>query len=110
MSFLLESSRQCKSDSKAFLFSLKNPTNDPRKLPQIHNRIVNRVCAVVQRPIRGPSFAGLNIPRHANRNGSCNEYLGYAYTVPSGKPGDPFLTGDNSFTASEVETFYEAIQ
>ena len=107
MSFLLESSRQCKSDSKAFLFSLKNPTNDPRKLPQIHNRIV---CAVVQRPIRGLSFAGLNIPRHANRNGSCNEYLGYAYTVPSGKPGDPFLTGDNSFTASEVETFYEAIQ
>ncbi|XP_067047394.1 uncharacterized protein [Acropora muricata] len=102
-----ESSRQCKSDSKAFLFSLKNPTNDPRKLPQIHNRID---CVVVQRPIRGPSFAGLNIPRHANRNGSCNEYLGYAYIVPSGKPGDRFLTGDNSFTASEVETFYEAIQ
>jgi len=107
MSFLLESSRQCKIDSKAFLFSLKNPTNDPRKLPQIHNRIV---CAVVLRPHRGPSFSGLSIPEHANRNGSCREYLGYAYTVPSGKLGDPFLTGANRFTASEVETFYETIQ
>ena len=109
MSFLLESSRRCESDSKAFLFSLINPANNPRKLPQIDDKVV---CAVVQRPLLGPSFAGLSIPDHANRNGFCREYLGYAYTVPSGKPGDPFLTGapDNRFTASEVETFYETIQ
>ena len=38
------------------------------------------------------------------------ERLGYTYTLPSSKLGDPFLTGDNRFTASEVETFYETIQ
>ncbi|XP_044181238.1 protein jagged-1-like [Acropora millepora] len=102
-----ESSRRCKNDSKAFLFSLKNPTNDPRKLPQIDNW---NSCAVILRPRLGPSFGGLRIRDHANRNRSCFEYLGYTYTVPSGKPGDPFLTGDTWFTASEVETFYETIQ
>ena len=107
MSFLLESSRLCKNDSKAFLFSLKNPTNDPRNLSQIDDR---RACAVLPRKSLGPSFGGLRIPDHANRNRSCSEYLGRIYTVPSGKRGDPFLTGDNWFTASEVETFYETIQ
>ena len=109
MSFLLENSRSrwCKSDSKAFLFSLKNPTNNPRKLPQIDNKLV---CAVVHGPPLGPSFGDLKIRDHANRNRSCSERLGKTYTIPSGKPGDPFLTGDNSFTASEVETFYETIQ
>ena len=107
MSFLLESSRLCKNDSKAFLFSLKNPTNDPRKLPQIHNW---NFCAVLSHRRLGPSFDDLRIRDHANRNRSCNEYLGYTYTVPSGKRGDPFLTGDSRFTASEVETFYETIQ
>ena len=107
MSFLLESSGWCKNDSKAFLFSLKNPTNDPRNLSQIKDW---RPCAVLQYPSFGPSFGGLRIPEHANRNRPCFEYLGLTYTVPSGKPGDPFLTGDNWFTASEVETFYETIQ
>jgi len=107
MSFLLESSGWCKNDSKAFLFSLKNPTNDPRKLSQIDDR---RSCAMLQNPSLGPFFRDLSIPDHANRNRSCYEYLGLTYTIPSGKPGDPFLTGDNWFTASEVETFYETIQ
>ena len=107
MSFLLENSEWCKKDSKAFLFSLKNPTDDPRKLPQVDKW---RNCAVVHGPPLGPSFGDLRIRDHANRNRSCSERLGYTYTVPSGKRGDPFLTGDSRFTASEVETFYETIQ
>ena len=97
----------CKNDSKAFLFSLKNPTNNPRNLPQIDNW---SFCAVLPRPRLGPSFADLIIRDHTNRKGYCYEALGYVYTVPSGKPGDPFLTGNRFFTASEVETFYQITQ
>ena len=107
MSFLLESSGWCKNDSKAFLFSLKNPTNDPRNLSQIDDW---DICAVLHHRSLGPCFADLIIQDHANRNRSCSEHLGNTYTVPSGKRRDPFLTGDNRFTASEVETFYETIQ
>ena len=107
LSVFLENSKWCKDDSKAFLFSLKNPTNDPRKLPQTDKR---RPCAMVYGPPLGPSFGDLRIRDHANRNRSCFELLGYTYTVPSGKRGDPFLTGKRLFTVSELETFYETIQ
>ena len=65
---------------------------------------------MVQYPSLGPSFGDLRIRDHANRNRSCFEELGYTFTIPSGKRGDPFLTGNRFFTASEVETFYETIQ
>ena len=109
MSFLLESLRQCKKDSKAFLFSLKNPTNNPRKLPQTHKW---SFCAVLDHSFKGPSFGyrGLRIENHANINATSYEYLGPNYAAPSGKRGDPFLTENNWFTVREVETFYETIQ
>ena len=65
---------------------------------------------MIHYPGNGPCFWDLRIRDHANRKRSCNEKLGYAFTVPSGKPDDPFLTGDTWFAASEVETFYETIQ
>ncbi|KAK2559897.1 hypothetical protein P5673_017467 [Acropora cervicornis] len=85
------SSRGCKKDSKAFLFSLKNPTNNPRKLPQNHKW---SRCPVLDHSFQGPSFGyrGLRIENHANINATSYEYLGLTYAAPSGKPGDPFLT------------------
>ena len=65
---------------------------------------------MVYGPPLGPSFGDLRIRGHANRNRSCFEDLGLFYTTPSGKRGDPFLTGNRWFTASEIETFYEIIQ
>ncbi|XP_015753502.1 PREDICTED: uncharacterized protein LOC107333242 isoform X1 [Acropora digitifera] len=90
----------------AFLFSLKNPTNDPRKLPHMDGKSYSmRDYGHV-----GPSFGqgiDLYIASNANKNSDSYEKLGYTYTVPSGRAGDPFLTGATRFTPSEIETFYE---
>ncbi|XP_067048025.1 uncharacterized protein [Acropora muricata] len=98
-----------KNDSKAFLFSLKNPTNNPRKLLQIDNKSLYSVDHYVH---YGPSFgrSDLLIRLSPNRSRYSSENLGYTYTVPSGKRSDPFLTGNNRFIASEIETFYETTQ
>ena len=58
----------------------------------------------------GPCFGegiDLYIASNANKNSDSYEKLGYTYTVPSGRAGDPFLTGATRFTPSEIETFYE---
>ena len=98
-----------KNDSKAFLFSLKNPTNNPRKLLQIDN---NSLYSVDHYLHYGPSFgdSDLLIRLPSNPRTYSSENLGYTYTVPSGKRSDPFLTGNNSFITSEIETFYETTQ
>ena len=117
--FFLESSDTWKNDPKAFLFSLKNPTNNPTKLLQIDS---SSSYSVRDHPRRGPSFGyshkggyiDLRISDRANMYNKAShksyEYLGTIYTVPSGKHGDPFLTGDRLFVASEIETFYETIR
>ncbi|XP_015778011.1 PREDICTED: fibrillin-1-like [Acropora digitifera] len=104
-----ETSLLWKNDSKAFLFSLKNPTNNPRKLLQIDNKSLYSVDHYVH---YGPSFgrSDLLIRLSPNRSRYSSENLGYTYTVPSGKRSDPFLTGNNRFIASEIETFYETTQ
>ena len=95
-----------RNDLSAFLFSLKNPTNDPRKLPHRAGRSYSmRDYAGV-----GPSFGqgkDLFIASNAYKNSKSYENLGHTYTVPSGRTGDPFLTGATHFTPSEIETFYE---
>ncbi|XP_044181736.1 uncharacterized protein LOC122962616 [Acropora millepora] len=114
-----QSSDTWKNDPKAFLFSLKNPTNNPTKLLQIDS---SSSYSVRDHPRRGPSFGyshkggyiDLRISDRANMYNKAShksyEYLGTIYTVPSGKHGDPFLTGDRLFVASEIETFYETIR
>ena len=90
----------------AFLFSLKNPTNDPRKLPHM----AGKSNSMRDYGHVGPSFGegiDLFIASNANKNSDSYEKLGYTYTVPSGRAGDPFLTGATRFTPSEIETFYE---
>ncbi|XP_029190864.2 uncharacterized protein LOC114957549 isoform X2 [Acropora millepora] len=93
-----------RNDLSAFLFSLKNPTNDPRKLPhRAGGSYSMRDFAGI-----GPSFGqDLFIANNANKNSKSYENLGHTYTVPSGRTSDPFLTGATHFTPSEVETFYE---
>ncbi|KAK2553475.1 hypothetical protein P5673_025235 [Acropora cervicornis] len=104
-----ETSLLWKNDSKAFLLSLKNPTNNPRKLLQIDNNSLYSVDHYVH---YGPSFGDrdLRIRLPSNPRTYSSENLGYTYTVPSGKRSDPFLTGNNRFIASEIETFYETTQ
>ncbi|XP_015751579.1 PREDICTED: uncharacterized protein LOC107331498 isoform X2 [Acropora digitifera] len=101
-----KSTNSYQNDPKASLFSLKNPANNPRELPQLNKRSswsmadYARCC---------PTFGSgwdLHIANNANVNNRSHEKLGYAYTVPSGILKDPFLTGNKDFTANEVETFY----
>ncbi|XP_067047341.1 uncharacterized protein [Acropora muricata] len=93
-----------KNDPKAFLFSLKNPTHNPRKLPQL-----DRWTSVDDNANCGPTFGNhdLYIADSANMNRHSHEMLGRTYTVPSGVRFDPFLTGNTNFRANEIETFYE---
>ena len=90
------------------MFSLKNPTNNPRKLPQLDNSSPESVYDVAN---YGPTFGSghdLIIPHNANMGS--RSWLGSTYTVPSGIWHDPFLTDSNIFRANEVETFYETAE
>lgn len=101
------SENRYKNDPKAFLFSLKNPTNNPRKLLQLDS---SSSGSVYDRATGGPSFGyahDLYIADSANMNSYSSEKLGHTYTVPSGVRYDPFLTGNTRFSANEIETFYE---
>ena len=94
----------------AFLFSLKNPTNNPLKLHQIDNSSLD---SVRHHASYGPCFGSgwdLCIEDRANMSSRSHEHLGYTYTVPSGKKNEPFFTGNNHYRANEIETFYEIAQ
>ncbi|XP_044181237.1 uncharacterized protein LOC114975424 [Acropora millepora] len=103
------SENRYKNDPKAFLFSLKNPTNNPRKLPQLDSSSSHSVYDYAS---YGPTFGGhdLHIADSANMNSNSYESLGDIYTVPSGVRGDRFLTGNLHFRANEIETFYETAE
>ncbi|XP_067047298.1 uncharacterized protein [Acropora muricata] len=107
-----QSLNQFMNDSKAFLFSLKNPTNNSSKLLQRHSS--GSRYSVGHFAGWCPFFGDrdLFIGGHANkfRFRRSQECLGYTYTVPSGKQCDPFLTGVMYFIAREIETFYETTQ
>jgi len=92
------------------LFSLKNPTNNPRKLPQLDS---SSSSSVYDYASYGPSFGSVHdlyIADSPNTNSNSYENLGHTYAVPSGIRNDPFLTGNTHFTPNEVETFYETAE
>ena len=94
----------------AFLFSLKNPTNNPLKLHQIDNSSSHSVRDYAS---DGPCFgSGLDlcIEDRANMRSRSHEHLGHTYTVPSGIKNEPFFTGSNHYRENEIETFYEIAQ
>ncbi|XP_044169434.1 uncharacterized protein LOC114970565 isoform X6 [Acropora millepora] len=101
------SENRYKNDPKAFLFSLKNPTNNPRKLPQLNSSSSHSVYDGAN---YGPTFGHGHDLCISNMNRNSHEYLGYVYTVPSGVRSDPFLTGNTHFTANEIETFYKTAE
>ncbi|XP_044169427.1 uncharacterized protein LOC114951006 [Acropora millepora] len=103
------SENRYKNDPKAFLFSLKNPTDNPRKLPQLDSSSPDSVYDGAN---YGPTFGGhdLYIADSANMNSNSYGSLGHTYTVPSGVRGDRFLTANLHFRANAIETFYETAE
>ena len=89
------------------MFSLKNPTNNPRKLPQLDS---SSPYSVYDGANYGPTFGHGHDLYISNMNSNSYENLAYAYTVPSGVRSDRFLTGNMHFTANEIETFYETAE
>ena len=91
------------------MFSLKNPTTNPRKLPQLDSRSPHSVYDGAN---YGPTFGGhdLHIADSAKMNRHSYESLGHTYRVPSGVRYDRFLTGNGHFRVNEIETFYETAE
>ena len=90
------------------MFSLKNPTNNPRKLPQLDK---SSPKSVYDNASYGPTFgAGHDLRIAGSASMTSRSWLGNTYTAPSGIRRDPFLTGSNTFRANEVETFYETVE
>jgi hypothetical protein len=101
------SSLGCTSDTRAFLFTLTNPSNNPFKL-----RITDPDTAVFHNSTTGPIFgdcSDLNI--HALSHTRRDNYVNLkSYEFPNGKSGDEggkFIVGgtDNQFQTVEIEVF-----
>ena len=95
----------CKSD-KAFLFSLKSPSNEvgPTKMS-----IKQTQCSYAMHHIStyGPIFGNGNdflIYSDANNNSNSHSNLGYTYEIPPGQT-NTFLVGSTHFKVSEIEVF-----
>ena len=93
-----------KSD-KAFLFSLKSPSNEvgPTKM-----RIKqNKLYAMYDHSTYGPTFGGghdLYIASDANNNNTSNSNFGHTYELPPGQT-NTFLIGSKNFKVLEIEVF-----
>ena len=91
----------------SFLFSLVNPSGlPPTKMPLISGREGKAICCDSS---TGPTFGSgsghdLCISNAPNSNG-CSVNLNKAYRCPTGQNANTFLTGNQSFTVSEMEVF-----
>ena len=95
----------CESD-KAFLFSLKSPSNE---VGMAKMRIKQNGCsnAIYHYYTLGPTFGGghdLRISNKPNNNSNSCSNLGVTYELPSGQT-DTFLAGSKNFKVSEIEVF-----
>jgi len=92
-----------KQDNKAFLFSLKNPRNQPLKL----NIIANNVNAIYHSSSYGPTFGGgsdLHISNLPNTNSTSYSNCPSSYT--NNLISSPYYLGDScNFQTVEVEVF-----
>jgi len=91
-----------KPDNKAFLFSLKNPRNQPFKL----NVIENDSSAVYHNSKYGPAFGDydLRISNLSNTN-SRSSIRSSLSSYTNNLKSEPAYFGDSSFRTVEVEVF-----
>ena len=121
LSFLftpLGSSCSYQYDSKPFLFSLVNkPGWGPVQLsPPGATGSGSYSYAIHGCSSYGPTFGGghdIHIADQAASNTNSYTYLGHSYEPPTGYSygsylAYTFLAGTNTFSATEVETFYES--
>ena len=93
-----------KSDQNAFLFSLTNRDNKPRKIRQKRNTAYSIYCD----PTYGSTFGGshdLHICNSANTTENSYSKLGHSYEHPQPSEGQSYLAGSNKFKLSEIEVY-----
>jgi hypothetical protein len=98
-----DSSSGWKSDPNAFLFSLTNKDNQPRKMRQI-----NTTKSIYCHPFLGPTFGGgndIHICKNANTKEGSFANLGDSYEHPQPSLGGSYLAGSNPFQLSEIEVY-----
>jgi hypothetical protein len=92
------------TDPNAFLFSLTNKDNQPRKMKQISNTNESIIC----RSNYGPTFGAghdLHICSYANTTPGSYSYLGNSYQHPQPSQGVSYLAGSPKFQVSEIEVY-----
>jgi len=92
------------TDPNAFLFSLTNKDNQPRKMKQISNTNESIIC----RSNYGPTFGAghdLHICNNANTTPGSYSYLGNSYQHPQPSQGVSYLAGSPKFQVSEIEVY-----
>jgi hypothetical protein len=102
-----DSNRFTKTDNslRSFLFTLKNPHGVlARKFPLKAEEKHGAICCYSH---YGPSFnGGLHILDRCNaNNNSYTTYFGDQYVSVTGRRQGDFFTGENHFTAKEIEVF-----
>ena len=102
-------SHQYKCDENAFLFSLTNKENRPRKMKIDENKCRN---AVYSSPRYGPTFGGghdIYIANNANSRTSSYSNLGKTFSHPEyeydSNEAKSFLAGTCNFQLSEIEIY-----
>jgi len=98
-----ESSGGYKSDPNAFLFSLTNKNNQPRKMRQIRTSV-----PVICQSCYGPTFGGghdLFICDYAKRLAGSYSKLGNSYQHPQPSQGPSYLAGSAEFQLSDIEVY-----
>ena len=91
--------------SSSFLFSLVNPSGlPPTKMPLIAGR---EEYAILRSSSDGPVFGeGFDLYIVDSPNSSeCSASLNSTYQCPTGQNANTFLTGNETFTVSEIEVF-----
>jgi hypothetical protein len=100
-----DSSNSSKADNslQSFVFSVKNPRNNP---PQSFP-LVNSSCAIYCGSSCGPTFGSyaLHVTDEAHENTRSFTNLGKSYQNDTGLNGNQVLTGEQYFQVKEIEVF-----
>jgi hypothetical protein len=99
-----DSSKSTKTDTRSFLFSLKNPRNmEPKIFPRSSSSY-----SIYGDPTYGPTFGsghGLYIANNCDQNTSSYTVLGSGYTNDTGIAGNQVFAGQQNFQVKEIEVF-----
>jgi hypothetical protein len=94
---------QGRSESKSFLFTLKNPRNFPVRNFALKSEKKDQ--AIDCWSSCDPNFRDICVADHCNRNSGRRTSLGSFYANDTGRDWKTFFTGLEYFVVKEIEVF-----